>query len=341
MSRTILIADNEAQIRRSLAGLLAADGYKVLQAESGERAIALANEHQVDAFFLDMHLPRMSGIDLCRALRSLDEHTTTPIIFLTGRGEVGTLEELFASGCDDVVAKPVNPFVLRARLKGHLERVEYFRRLQRSQQFISRRNLEVVERTAATGMIPAPEEREIAICFTDLRGFTALAEQTDATRLFRLVSSVLAEQVEIVHRYKGYIDKFGGDGVMAIFDDADMVLQSCLCALKILDRTQTIDAMHGEDLRRVGIGIHVGRAVIGNIGSPDHLDYSAIGNAVNLAARLCGQAEATSIVVSKAVRDAAKDDERLCFHNERQVIIKGIKDPATVYTLSRASAVRV
>src|SRR5437867_761215 len=234
---TILIADSETQSRRVLAGLLAADGYRVLQAESGERAIALANEHQVDAFFLDVHLPGIAGIDLCRALRSLEEFKTTPIIFVTGKDDIEALEEVFASGADDVMAKSVHPVVLRARLKRHLERVEYFRRLQRSQQYISRRNLEVVERTAATGKIPGPEEREIAICFTDLRGFTALAEQMDPSRLFRLVSSALAEQVEIVHRFNGYIDKFGGDGVMAIFDGADMVLQSCLCALKILDRT--------------------------------------------------------------------------------------------------------
>ena len=67
------------------------------------------------------------------------------------------------------------------------------------------------------------------------------------------------------------------------------------------------------DIRRFGIGIHTGRAIIGNIGSPEHLDYSAIGNAVNLAARLCGQAEATSIVVSKAVRDAVQAMRALCF----------------------------
>jgi adenylate cyclase len=90
-----------------------------------------------------------------------------------------------------------------------------------------------------------------------------------------------------------------------------------------------------EEIRRFGIGIHTGKAVIGNIGSPEHLDYSAIGSAVNLAARLCGQAEATSIVVSRAVRDAVANDRRLRFHSERRVPIRGMKEPVTVYTLSR------
>jgi adenylate cyclase len=84
-----------------------------------------------------------------------------------------------------------------------------------------------------------------------------------------------------------------------------------------------------------GIGIHAGRAVIGNIGSPEHLDYSAIGSAVNLAARLCGQAQAMSVVVSKAVREGVAGDSRLKFHSERHVPIRGIKETVTVYTLSR------
>jgi adenylate cyclase len=91
-----------------------------------------------------------------------------------------------------------------------------------------------------------------------------------------------------------------------------------------------------EGIRRFGIGIHAGRAVIGNIGSPEHLDYSAIGSTVNLAARLCGQAEATSIVVSKTVRDAVAGDPRLKFDAERHVQIRGIREPITIYNLSRA-----
>src|SRR5204863_9073590 len=132
-----------------------------------------------------------------------------------------------------------------------------------------------------------------------------------------------------------YVDKFGGDGVMAIFEGHDMVLQSCLCALNMVESVSLKSAYGNEGVGRVGIGINTGRAVVANIGSPEHLDYSAIGSTVNLAARLCGQAEATSIVVSKAVVDAVGDDPRLNFQSERSVAIKGIKDPVTVYTLSR------
>jgi len=80
----------------------------------------------------------------------------------------------------------------------------------------------------------------------------------------------------------------------------------------------------------------LGSVVIGNIGSPEHFDYSAIGSAVNLAARLCGHATPMSIIVSKTVRDAAMGDNRLRFDSGREVPIRGLKDLVTVYALSAA-----
>jgi class 3 adenylate cyclase len=338
MARTILIVDDEADVRDTLQRFIQPEGYDIIQAEGGEQGIALAGKSQIDAFLVDIEMPRMNGIDFCRAMRAMDRYKATPIIFLTGHNDDTVLEEAFTSGGNDFVNKPCTVTVLRARLKSHLQRMECLQRLERMRrvlkQYLSKRTLEVVEDISATGVLPPPEEKELAICFTDMRGFTALSEETEATRLFSLISAVLAEQVTLIHEYGGYVDKFGGDGVMAIFDGPQMVLQSCLCALRIID---TAREQHAglEEIRRFGIGIHTGRAVIGNIGSPQHLDYSAIGTTVNVAARLCGQADATSIAVSKAVRDAVSDDKRVKFLNERQVPIRGIKGPVTVYTLIR------
>ncbi len=337
--KTILITDDDAGIRETLSEILDTEDYEVLQAESGDRAIAVAKSRHIDAFLLDMEMPGMDGIEVCRALRRMDEYQSTPIIFVTGIGEDRGLEDAFAAGCDDFISKPPSAMILVARLNGHLKRMEYFQRLERARgalrQYLSRRTLEMVETASMTGVVPPPEERGIAICFTDIRGFTAFSEELEPGQLFSVVSSLLAEQVNVIHAHGGYVDKFGGDGVMAIFDGPDMVLQSCLCALRILDSVQLRNADASDTIRSLGIGIHTGRAVIGNIGSPEHLDYSAIGNAVNLAARLCGQAEALSIVVSKAVRDAVANDERLYFHSERSVSIRGVREPVTVYALSR------
>ena len=335
--RIILIADDDRAIRKTLSSLLESDGYEIVEADSGESAIMLAQDRHIDAFLVDLEMPGMNGIEVCHTLRGFEQYQTTPIIFITGTGEHG-LSEAFAAGCDDLIHKPVSIVILRARLNGHLQRMEYFQRLERARrvlhQYLSKRTLEVVESASITGNLPPPEERDIAICFTDIRGFTAFSEFMEPNHLFTLVSSLLAEQVHIIHDHGGYVDKFGGDGVMAIFDGPEMVLQSCLCALRILESVQLRNSDGMESVRRLGIGIHTGPAVIGNIGSPQHLDYSAIGNSVNLAARLCGQAEALSIVVSKAVHCAVGQDPRLRFHSERSVSIRGMREPVTIYTLS-------
>jgi adenylate cyclase len=339
MKQTILIVDDDESVRETLSEVLRVAGYDTIETASGEEAIAIATSRHIDSFLLDMEMPHMSGVEVCRTIRRLGNYRTTPIIFVTGVEENWGLAEAFNAGADDLISKPPNAHVIRARLKGHLQRMEYFQRLERArivlQQYLSKRTLEVVETASLTGTLRPPEERDLAICFTDMRNFTAFAEEMEPSKLFDLVSSLLAEQVDIVHKNGGYVDKFGGDGVMAIFDGPDMVLQSCVCALDILDSEGIQNATTAEDIRRFGIGIHTGRAVIGNIGSPEHLDYSAIGNAVNLAARLCGQAEATSIVVSKAVRDAVPKDAPLVFHSERKVAIRGVREPVTIYTLSR------
>jgi len=337
-NRCVLIADNDPQRRQSVVEILCNDGYQILEADSCERALDLAVKHSVDSFLLDIHISGDSGFEVCRKLRQMELYKFKPVLLFTNSGMHDYTVAAFASGCDDVIVSDLaHAENLRLRLQEHIERKEYLEHLERSRRtmtsYVSRRILEVVSTASQTGMLPLPEERELAILFTDLRGFTSLSEEMEPVKLFELVSCLLGQQVQLVHDFGGYVDKFGGDGVMAIFEGPDMALQSCRCALEIINSAHLVIPEDSRQLWRAGIGIHMGRAVIGSIGSKDHLDYTAIGTTVNLAARLCGQAKATSIVVSKAIRDAACDDPLLQFHSEREVEIRGMRDPVTVFTL--------
>src|SRR2546427_540118 len=86
---------------------------------------------EIPAFLRDMEMRGMNGIDVCRELRRLDEYQATPIIFVTGMGEDRGLDEAFAAGCDDFISKPPSAMILTVRLRGHLQRMEYFQRLER------------------------------------------------------------------------------------------------------------------------------------------------------------------------------------------------------------------
>ena len=333
--RKILVVDDDEAVRSVIVELLERDGYDALQANSAESAMIALSMNRIDGFLLDIDMPETNGISLCRMIRQIKDYEAAPILFATG--STTNLDEAFAAGCNDFISKPIEPLVLRARLRGHLQRTEYAQLLSSTRRmldhYVSKATREVAENAAQTGLLPLPQRREVVILFTDIRGFTALSEEIDSDELFSLVSAQLAMQVQFIYKYGGYVDKFGGDGLMAVFDGNDMVGQSCLCALQIVEMSNQT-TLGDQRIRQLGIGIHMGSVVIGNIGSHEHFDYSVIGSAVNLAARLCGQATPMSIVVSKAVREEARGVGGLHFTSERTVSIRGLKDPITVYTLS-------
>src|SRR5207249_2337808 len=175
-------------------------------------AFALSSTLQIDAFLLDIEMPKMDGFDLCRTLRNMEGYRVAPIIFLTGHAGDNFLEQAFGCGGDDFLLKPCTATGVRSRLRNHLQRREHLQRLERMRgvlkQYLSKRTLQVVENASITGTLPPPREQDLAICFTDMRGVTAFSEETEPARLFALISETLAEQIHLIHECGGYVDKF-------------------------------------------------------------------------------------------------------------------------------------
>lgn len=194
----------------------------------------------------------------------------------------------------------------------------------------------MVEAYSTTGLKPIPELHRVCIMFTDIRGFTSLSHQVDLETLFAGLSNHLGMQVDKVYKYGGYIDKFGGDGLMAIFDGDDMAAQACYCALEIIESSTKYMKIANQHDLPVGIGIHYGEVMIGNIGSAEHLDYSAIGETVNIAARLCGHADPMHINVSEDLIKITRTDPELQFTSPMPVKLKGLDVPMPVFQLVRS-----
>jgi len=335
-AHTIGIVDDDPSILELLKIFLEREDYLVLTASNYEEALALASGKPLDAFLMDIEIGDHSGIDLCRSIRSIEAHQHTPIICITGQDYPEILLNAFNAGADDFIGKPINLVSLLARLKLQLQKTDYFLKLERARQmlrrYLSPRVANLAEEFSETGKIPSPEERQVSICFTDIRGFTALSETMEPGQLFESLSGHLRRQVELVYRYGGYVDKFNGDGVMAVFDGNGMVEKCCLCALSIMEDAARISP--GEEKFPLGIGIHTGRAMIGNIGSPKHLEYSIIGPTVNLAARLCGYAQPETIIVSDSVCKAIGPGSDLVFIDPREVQIRGVSGKVQIFRLA-------
>ena len=336
---TILVADDDRTTRSVLTSLLQDEGYRVVQADNGDTCLALAGENSIDAFLVDISMPGMGGLDLCRQLRGIEDYRITPIIFITALDEEDMLDKVFEAGATDFIAKPIKPVVLKARLLGHIQKVQFYLEMERVRNYLNRyvspRTQDMVKAYATSGIRPSPEHREVCIMFSDVRGFTALSRETEPELLFESLNHLLGLQVDLVYQHDGYIDKFSGDGIMAIFDTDNKAIKACQCALDIMTRVEHMAPQQGGWVRLpTAIGLDVGSVMIGNIGSEEHLDYSAVGEAVNLASRLCSNAEPMSIEVSGAVvRETGL--EPFTYSQPLKVNIHGINEPVSIYRLKQ------
>ena len=342
-TKTVLLAERDEATGAILQSTIEEQGFKALLADSVERCIFLALQKNFDAFVLDLELPGGDPVGLCTRLRGIGRYRHTPIIFTTNSSESPALLGALEAGADDYLDRPINPVVASARLRGHLHRMTYLREMEgiraNLNRYISTRTQQVVEDYVVAGKLLEPEERLVCVLFSDVRGFTALSREMSPSALFRMLSRHLAMQVDCVYRRGGYVDKFGGDGIMAIFDGKDGVIDACHCALEIMDTTRHTRGRDGPATLPLGIGLNSGPVLIGNIGSEEHLDYSAIGETVNLAARLCGSAQPMSIVVSETVVAVARGDSRLNFLDHQTVTVRGIREPVSICSLERGKGI--
>lgn len=340
--KTVLVVDDTAVPRLLVSDMLRLAGMEVIEADTGEQAMKIAQEKRVDAFLLDIRLPDMNGIELCRALRASERYRAAPIIFVSALDQREVLQWALESGCDDFIQKPIHAMVLRKRLANLLQKSEYLAQVEKMgvslRRYVSPRAEESARHFATTQLLSPPRQEEVCVLFCDTRGMTETGSVPQPAQLFARLSRYFEAQGNLVYARGGYIDRFSSDGILAVFGgDNAGTLECCLCAVDILDMSRELTAGDGAERFGVGIGINRGPVVTGNLGTRDHLDYTIVGATVNLAARLCGIAE-QSIVVTQGVRDAAGEAPELAFSAARQVNVRGVRAPVTVYDMERASA---
>ncbi|MDX1455173.1 MAG: adenylate/guanylate cyclase domain-containing protein [Gammaproteobacteria bacterium] len=181
-----------------------------------------------------------------------------------------------------------------------------------------------------------PESREITILFSDIRGFTTLSESRSPEEVLDLLNRYFDKQVEVIFRHGGTIDKFIGDAIMAFWgaplDDERQAEHAIEAAMEMAQVVDEFRKDLGDDLAAfdIGIGLHTGPAVVGFIGSDNRLEYTAIGDAVNLASRLEGQTKGRArILVSDDTRRRAGELIKYRAHGEVQV--KGRQKAVQLY----------
>jgi len=337
-NKQILIIDDVPAIRDLFKRYLNVDNYEVYGAESGEQGLQLAKESEFDGILLDLNMQGIDGIETCRQLRTLEKYKFTPILIITAADNNTTLSSAFEAGCDDFIAKPINQIILRARLKAHIQRSELYKQQAGMRElvshYVSPRIQEIIGQYVGTDEFPPPERREVCVLFTDIRGFTELAQKLDPEELFKLLSEHLTRQAELVYEFGGYVDNYAGDGITAIFEGPEMEQKSCLCAQNIIAHAQDLIVQRQSHLFAVSCGISKGMVVFGDIGSAAHRKYTVVGGTVNLAARLCGCAGPITIIVTGNIYEIARQDQRLLFLPREDIKVNGVENNSTMYELT-------
>ena len=199
-----------------------------------------------------------------------------------------------------------------ATIKGHFQRAlaAASARDEVTNLFGQHVSPQVVERLLAIGAAELSEMRRVCVMFVDIRSFTAAARTRTPAVVVARLDAVFEILVDIVDRHNGIVNKFLGDGLLAIFGaPIDDPLEAANAAAAAREMLRAIDASNADDAWpvRLGIGIHIGQAVAGTVGSPRRKEYTVIGDTVNLASRLesLNKEVGSQLVVSDAVREAA------------------------------------
>jgi adenylate cyclase len=316
----ILVVDDDPLNRRLLTRSLERDGHVVASADDGVRALEALAAEGPDVVLLDILMPGLDGFGVLERMKADPDLRHIPVIMISGVEETESIVRCIEMGADDYLPKPFDPVILRARIDAGLNRKRLHELEQQRVRHVFSRFLpepvvdEMLARSDGEPTIGA--ERMVGtVMFTDLRGFTTFAESRPAEQVIDVLNRYLATMTDAVLDHGGTLVAYLGDGLMAAFgapierdDHADRALASAreMIASRLPGFNGWLRTNNVCGGFRMGVGLHSGPLMSGNVGSDRRLDYTVIGDTVNTASRIESLTKETAypVLVSDDARTA-------------------------------------
>ncbi|MFO0994755.1 MAG: adenylate/guanylate cyclase domain-containing protein [Hyphomicrobiales bacterium] len=327
MSRILVVDDEpdlEGLITQKFRRQIRDGAVSFVFARDGAEALSLiAADRDIDMVVSDINMPRMDGLTLLQKLQEKEDQLST--IIVSAYGDMANIRTAMNRGAFDFLTKPIDFADLETTIAKTLRHLELLRDARRRQAAAERAHAalsryfspKLAERLADGEHAPGltGERREIATLFTDIAGFTTLAETIDPGLLTKLLNEYLTGTTDIVFAHDGTVTKIIGDALHVLFgapaDQPDHAERAIACALDLDDFAQAFRETwkgNGIALGVTRIGVHSGPATVGNFGGGRFFDYTAYGDTINIAARLeaANKKLGTRICVSEAAAARVK-----------------------------------
>jgi class 3 adenylate cyclase len=343
-SPRILVVDDDWLNRDMLSTYLTNAGCEVIAAPDGVAALEAIRDQPPDLALVDVQMPHMDGLTLCRELKSSPETRFVPVIIVTALEREDEELKAIEAGADDFITKPYKSVILLTRVRSllrikHLnDEVEKRNRLLRHtlNRYVSEDLTEVILTDPERYMKLGGEIRVITVLFADIRGFTQYTERHSGPQVISTLNRFFTELSQVVFSHQGTFDKYLGDELMAFYgapvpgdDDAQRALDTALEMQRVF-RTIRDEAEDDLSSLALGVGLHSGEAVVGNIGSEKMMDYTVVGDVVNVAKRLQELAKPWQILLSDVTFDMVTGVEA---EKIGPMKIAGRREKAVVYSI--------
>jgi class 3 adenylate cyclase len=344
----VLVADDNNDSRQLIVDIVSAMGHDIVEAANGIDALATAQSQMPDLIVLDVTMPGMSGFDVCARLKSDIATQQIPIILLTALSDVDHRVEGFKLGADDYLGKPFNPRELVERVRTRLRTKVETDELRAVQHNIRKTFERFVSPSVVEQLLRDPTQVQlggklqvVTVMFADLEGFTSISEYTEPEMLLTILNLYHTMMVHMIREHGGTIDKFTGDGVMALYntplEQDDHALRAVVTALHIRESLPEFHQQFDHPYQMpINFGIHTGLAVVGNVGAPDIMNYTAVGDTVNIAARLQGISSGGQILVSNVTQEQLMED--VITRSIGDVKVKGRSESVMTYEVEGLSS---